>query len=145
MANTLTRIAKALGNDCAGVEIVDTQTFSTLAGTQRMQGELPEATQRAWRLLAAAFPKIAGLGAWGDRTHNARKSCHNTGKAIDAMTKNTGTHAAIVKWALVNRSELGITLIISRRQKWSAATGWNPAPYRGLSPHTDHVHLSIDC
>lgn len=116
-----------------------------MAGTQKMQGGLPAATQKVWKAVAKTFPKVTSLGAWGDTPHMARKSCHNTGKAVDVMTRDVATHAAIVKWALANRKELGISLIISRRTKWSAATGWKPKKYLGTSPHTDHVHLSVNC
>lgn len=116
-----------------------------LAGTQKMQSGLPATTQIAWKALAARFPKIRGLGAWGDRSHMARKSCHNSGKAIDAMTVIVAEHEAIVAWALANRAKYGITLIISQRKKWSAASGWKARPYLGASPHNDHVHLSIGC
>ena len=117
----------------------------TLAGTQRIQGGLPPRTVSAWHAIAARFPHIKGLGAWGDRSHMARKSCHNPGKAIDAMTTVAADHEAIVAWALANRSQFGFTLIISRRRKWSAATGWKPRPYLGASGHYDHIHLSVDC
>lgn len=116
-----------------------------LAGTQRMQVGLPARTQTAWKAIAARFPQVKGLGAWGDRSHMARKSCHNSGKAIDVMTTVVAEHEAIVAWALANRSKYGFTLIISRRRKWSAATGWKPKRYLGTSAHNDHVHLSVDC
>lgn len=136
------------GEACPGavpVHDLDPPAVLGLAGTQRIQADLPPRTVAAWRAIATRFPGIKGLGAWGDRSHQARKSCHNTGHAIDAMTTKPEEHEAIVAWALARRSELGITLIISRRRKWSAATGWKPRPYLGRSPHTDHVHLSIDC
>lgn len=118
---------------------------AALAGTQRMQTGLPLATQAVWREVARRWPRLTGLGAWGDRAHRARKSCHNRGLALDCMTFDAATHAEIVQWALANRSQYKITLIISRRRKWSAATGWKPRPYVGASPHNDHVHLSIAC
>lgn len=138
------------GEACPGAVPVDPtghmpSTVFALAGTQRIQADLPARTVAAWRAIAARFPQIKGLGAWGDRSHQARKSCHNTGHAIDAMTTKVEEHEAIVAWALARRTELGITLIISRRRKWSAASKWKPRPYLGTSGHYDHVHLSIDC
>lgn len=118
---------------------------NTLAGTQKIQGGLPAATVVAWRAIAKRFPKATGLGAWGDRAHQARKSCHNQGKAVDVMTTNPALHKEIVAWALKERQTYGFTLIISRRRKWSAKTKWIGVPYLGTSPHTDHVHLSVRC
>ena len=145
----LRRLVDAIRDEqCPGmvpIELFDGPDVLGLAGTQKMQGGLPANTQIAWKTLAARFPKIRGLGAWGDPAHQARKSCHNPGKAIDAMTVIVAEHEAIVAWALANRAKYNITLIISRRRKWSAASGWKPRPYLGASPHNDHVHLSIGC
>lgn len=132
--------------DAAGtVDYLSAALGMALAGTQRIQADLPPRTAAAWRAIATRFPGVKGLGAWGDRSHKARKSCHNTGHAIDVMTTKVDEHEAIVAWALANRAKYGITLIISRRRKWSAAGKWKARPYLGTSPHTDHVHLSIDC
>lgn len=123
----------------------------------RLQAGLPPLTQTVAQELQHNFPGLRGIGCWGDDAHARAKSCHNairdkrTGRvligprACDAMTTDPDLHAAIVAWALKNRARLKITLIISRRRKWSAKTGWMAARYLGRSPHTDHVHLSIDC
>lgn len=134
--------------DCGHVvvEALDTPWIvQPLAGTQPIQGGLPAQTKLAWKAIAKRFPNATGLGAWGDRSHRARKSCHNTGRAIDVMTYDKKLHGDIVAWAITNRAQFGFTLIISRRKKWSAATGWKPRPYLGASPHNDHVHISVGC
>ena len=122
------------------------------AGTQRLQDGLPPETVVFWKAVAAAFPHLDSLGSWGDRSHQARASDHNritsSGKvgphAIDCMTADPTLHAAVVKWALLNRDRYGISLIISRRRKWSASSAWLPRPYFGTSSHNDHVHISND-
>jgi hypothetical protein len=141
---------------CAGVDPValDTAGVQALVSTQRMQQGLPPMTQVVWRELAATFPRLTGLGAWGDRSHQARTSCHNlntpagprTGpRAIDAMTTDRALGDAVVKWALLHRDRLDITVIIWWGQIWSARGNWKPRRYVGRSAHKDHVHLSIGC
>lgn len=148
MIALIRRLIVSLREDgCPGpvpASILDLDVLS-LAGTQRIQSGLPPETQRLWRAIAKEFPGVSRLGAWGDRNHALRKSCHNTGRAIDAMTTDPTTHAKLVAWGLAHRGEFGVTLIISRRQKWSKATGWKPAKYKGVSPHTDHIHFSVGC
>jgi hypothetical protein len=138
---------------CYGVEALDPISFdpgipgiiTTLAGTQHVQEGLPPDTVALWRAIATAFPQATALGAWGDRSHKARKSCHNTGHALDISTLDAKLHDAIVRWALLHRQQYGITLVISRRRKWSAKSGWTPRRYLGTSAHNDHVHLSVNC
>jgi len=147
------RVVDLTHESCTGVDSVPLG-IEALAGTQRMQADLPVDTQKLWRAVAAAWPKLTGLGAWGDRSHQSRVSCHNynTGrpgvrgpKAVDCMTRDLAYGAKVAAWAVAHRTELGITLVIHNRKKWSAATKWKAAPYRGTSPHTDHVHLSVNC
>lgn len=65
---------------------------------------------------------------------------HGKGLAIDVMT-NSGT--AIAQFAQQNAERLGITYIIWNRAIWDSRNtrGWEP--YKGPSPHTDHVHISF--
>ena len=126
----------------------------SLVGTQRIQADLPPETVELWLALVAEFPDLVSLGAWGNRSHAARRSDHNwitsSGKrgprAIDCMTVDKNLHARIVAWATTPavRVRYGITLVISRRRKWSAKSGWKARPYLGTSGHFDHVHLSND-
>lgn len=105
---------------------------------------VPALTQTAVDAVDARFPGHE-LQVWGDAAHMARASCHNTGKAIDIITASVAEHDAIVAWALANRTQYKITVIISRSRIWSGATGFKPDAYKGESPHNDHVHLSIGC
>lgn len=124
----------------------------SLAGNQTMQSDLPEVTKALWRWAARKFPYVAGLGSWGDRSHQARRSDHNyttsSGKrgprALDIMTNKPSEHDAIVAALLKDREVLGLSLIISRRRKRSPHTNWEPRMYFGISAHTDHVHASCD-
>ena len=135
---------------CRGVNYVATNVdpdsfgeFLSLAGTQKMQGGLPAVTSTAWRKIAAAFPGLTGLGAWGDRSHRARKSDHNLGFAIDCMTRDRKLGDACLRWLLVRRVELGIAYVIWFGRIYSPKNKWVGRPYLGLSRHTDHLHVSF--
>jgi hypothetical protein len=66
---------------------------------------------------------------------------HGLGLAIDVMTTIKGN--AVSAWALANAARLNITYVIWSRRIWDSRNtrGWEP--YRGSSPHTDHVHISF--
>jgi hypothetical protein len=109
-----------------------------------MQAGLPKATQIVWQEVDQLFGmRITGLGAWGDRRHAGTHSWHNTGQALDVMTSDRVVQNDVVTWALSQRGRLHIIEVISRRRIWSIRDNWAPRPYKGSSPHTDHVHLSI--
>lgn len=68
-------------------------------------------------------------------------SDHARGLALDFMTRAGDGLAA---YARANAGRLGVTYVIWDRRIWSAARaaeGWRP--YAGVSPHTDHVHVSF--
>lgn len=112
----------------------------------RMQAHLPLPTQLAWSFFDDTVgPRLTGIGSWGDRSHRSRISCHNSGRALDLMTRDPEVHRFIVAVALSHRRTLDIRRIISWDRQWSAASAWQPVPYRGTSRHRDHVHLSIGC
>jgi hypothetical protein len=68
-------------------------------------------------------------------------SDHALGLALDFMTRNGDGLAA---YAQANAARLGVTYVIWNRRIWSvgrADEGWRT--YYGVSPHTDHVHVSF--
>ena len=136
-----------LFDDCAHFEIMEIADVLNFAGNQKIQTDLPLATRRLWIFVAHRWPGLTALGAWGDRSHKARKSCHNSGRAIDLMTTNVAMHKVIVAYFLIHHKEHEVTLIISRGEYASAKTGWKMKPYprRFVMPHNDHVHLSVNC
>lgn len=119
----------------------------------RMQQGLPPATQAVWRHAATTFPGIVSIAAWGDRAHQARRSCHNTGQAVDIQVAR-GTNPTPADIALGDRiasyyrdnaAKHDVRVVIWNRRIASARRGWTWRPYGGSSPHTRHVHLSIGC
>lgn len=66
---------------------------------------------------------------------------HGLGLAIDVMTTVKGQ--AVADYAQANAKRLAITYIIWNRAIWDSRNNRGKEPYRGASPHTDHVHISF--
>lgn len=110
------------------------------------QSGLPTETRIAWVEFDHMYgAHLTAIYAWGDAAHARRASCHNSGRALDLMTRDPGVHSQIVLAALSSRDRLKIRRIISRSHVWSAKSNWMRAEYGGSNPHNDHVHLSINC
>jgi hypothetical protein len=85
----------------------------------------------------------ASDGIMGDARHQARKSDHNLGNAVDIThDPRSGCDGAVV--AALAITDPRITYVIYNRRIWSksrAREGWRR--YTGSNPHTGHVHISI--
>lgn len=82
-----------------------------------------------------SYRNIAGTSTLSD---------HALGLALDFMTNDAGTRAAIANYAQTNAGRLGVTYVIHDRLIWSVARnreGWRH--YSGVNPHTDHTHVSF--
>ncbi len=107
-----------------------------------MAGEAP-AIQQARSDANRAWPTRSKVsdGTWGDRAHQARKSDHNHGDAID-ITHNPGSGAdgnKIAAWAI--RDPRVKYVIWNRRIYHAGRPGWRR--YTGKNPHNKHVHISV--
>ena len=110
---------------------------------------------------AVAFAKMLNA-TYGSRTYGILRYCaaeHGEGRALDWMINANDPSQlalanAITRWLSAPDSKgragamakrFGINYIIWNRQMWRAydpARGW--APYYGVSPHTDHIHISFN-
>jgi peptidoglycan hydrolase-like protein with peptidoglycan-binding domain len=110
---------------------------------------------------AVAFAKLLNA-TYGSRTYGILRHCaaeHGEGRALDWMINANNPEQlalanAITRWLAAPDSQgrpgamakrFGINYIIWNRQQWRAydpARGW--APYYGVSPHTDHIHISFN-
>lgn len=84
----------------------------------------------------------------GDSSHQARKSDHNQGNAIDITSwGNPDIADMLAEWFRRQMKSAGssgrITYIIRRRRIASARTGWEWELYNGPNPHVSHIHISI--
>ena len=83
-------------------------------------------------------------GTIGDPAHASRSSDHNPNSrrsvnAIDITYPGVDPKqiiAAVKKHPSAN-------YVIFDRQIWSRSHNWVPRPYTGISPHTEHLHISI--
>lgn len=124
-------------------------------GAVRMQSGLPPATQAAWRFAALTWPGIVQITSWGDKAHEQRRSCHNTGQALDlriakgakATPAETALGQQIADYFVANAAKHDARVVIFNSRIASARRGWTWRPYGGpgRSPHTNHVHVSIGC
>ncbi|MGL4174829.1 MAG: peptidoglycan-binding domain-containing protein [Dermatophilaceae bacterium] len=109
---------------------------------------------------AVAFARLLN-STYGNRTYGILRRCaaeHGEGRALDWMIsakdpKQLALADTLTRWlsapdaqgrpgAMARR--FGINYIIWNRKMWRAYAperGW--APYIGISPHTDHIHLSF--
>jgi hypothetical protein len=79
-----------------------------------------------------SYRDIAGTNTLSD---------HAKGLAIDVMTTVKGQQVA--NWATQNAGRLSITYVIWNRQYYDTRDGKGWVAYKGVSPHTDHVHISF--
>lgn len=79
---------------------------------------------------------------------SANRSIHGDGRAVDVGFKLVNGRANPAGWQLLNLllphvDRLGIQMIIWDRRIWSRRTPTG-APYRGVAPHTDHLHIEFN-
>ena len=83
----------------------------------------------------------ASDGTWGDASHRARKSDHNTGDAVDITNDPSSGAGGDV---IANRAirDPRVKYVIWNHQIYNRSRpGWRP--YHGSNPHTHHVHISF--
>lgn len=102
-------------------------------GVDRLVGNAANGYQK----LKAKFPQLEMLG-WGLRPSGT--SDHPRGLAIDVMTRDNAVAQQIIGQF---RALPGAKYWIWNREIASVRTNWQIQRYTGLSPHTDHVHLSF--
>ncbi len=92
-----------------------------------------------------AYPVFRKLGKWpiyGWGIRPSGSSDHTIGKAMDIMNPSDAEAAIIIS---TFRTLKGAHYWIWKHQISNSTVGnWVIRPYIGLSPHTDHVHLSFD-
>src|SRR5512132_21924 len=108
-----------------------------------MSGEAP-AIQQLRTDANTTWPKRdkSTDGTWGDDSHQARKSDHNTGDAIDVTDDPKGAAGNVVA-AYAIRDPRVKYVIWNRRIYNTANPGWRPFPKWKKMPHDKHVHVSV--
>ncbi len=120
-------------------------------GFRCLSGDLPGPT---------AFAQLLNAN-YGKHVYGINRTCaaeHGEGRALDWMNNaytadGLALGNAITRWLAAPDAQgrpgamarrFGINYIIWNRQMWRAydpGRGW--APYSGVSPHTDHIHISF--
>jgi hypothetical protein len=111
-----------------------------------MSGEAP-AIQQLRTDANAAWPKRnkSWDGTWGDTSHKARKSDHNTGDAMDVTSDPASGAAGDVVAAYAIRDPRVKYVIWNRRiyDTRHPGAGWRPYSKWKKMPHDHHVHISV--
>lgn len=86
-------------------------------------------------------------GAIGDASHQARKSEHNpdwdAGGVVRAIdVDNDGIDVQALLDATIGDQR--VWYVIWDRHIYSRTYNWQKRPYDGASPHTEHIHISIN-
>lgn len=95
-----------------------------------------------WDSLNSKFSGLTNLGIWGDAAHQARKSDHNTGDALDVGVSNSTQGKQVYQDIINNASSNNVKYIIHQGKIWSPEKG--ERSYSGSNPHNGHVHVSFD-
>lgn len=167
-AVTVSLLSIPLGLAFAGGSAFGLATSAPPSPTKTLPAELDFAPkyQEGYRCLSGDLPGPTGFAKllnshYGTHIYGINRTCaaeHGEGRALDWMVnayKADGLALGneITRWLSAPDAEgrpgamarrFGINYIIWNRQMWRAydpARGW--APYSGVSPHTDHIHISF--
>lgn len=89
------------------------------------------------------FP-VTNLGIWGDKSHQARKSDHNTGDAQDFGVGDISVGNQLASKLVTEAKQRNIKYIIFNGKIWNPSISNEWRPYNGTSSHSDHVHVSYN-
>jgi hypothetical protein len=114
------------------------------AGGSAVESGLTPDAVRVHRAICARFPSVRAYG--GVRADSLPE--HPSGRALDAMTSNTGTGWAIADFVRANAKRLGVSQVIFDRRIWTVqrgSEGWRSFGDRGSATanHEDHVHVTV--
>lgn len=111
-----------------------------------MAGEAP-AIQQLRTDVNRAFPGRNRVhdGTWGDAAHQARRSDHNTGDAMDVTHDPASGLSGDVIAAYAIRDPRVKYVIWNRRiyDRRNPGAGWQPYSRWRRMPHDEHVHISV--
>ncbi len=115
----------------------------TWAPSSGVGGLEAPACRAALRDATAVAPKRSKLsdGIVGDASHQARKSAHNAGNAVD-ITHDPKNGADCEAWRHIAITDPRTDNVIWNHEIWSVRfPTWRP--YNGSNPHTKHMHIEI--
>ncbi|MDX3006747.1 hypothetical protein PWY87_34085 [Kribbella solani] len=86
-------------------------------------------------------------GAIGDASHQARKSDHNPDWTAGGVVRAIDVDKDGIDVQALLDATIGdqrVWYVIWDRHIYSRTYGWAKRPYDGASPHTEHIHISIN-
>lgn len=102
------------------------------------------AALRTWDDISKEYSGVENLGIWRKKTgKNQKPSDHYTGGALDIGIKDPKIGDEISKRLMEEAKERNIKYIIWNNKIWNPSISNDWRPYKGDSPHTDHVHVSF--
>jgi len=95
-------------------------------------------------LVDKSFPNRPADWTWGDTSHKARKSDHNSGDAVDVRVEGANADKVID----IALKDPNVKYVIHNQRIWTRSGGWKPfvgryKDGRKKDPHTHHVHVSF--
>jgi hypothetical protein len=118
-------------------------SHESTSSSSKSSGVNPMASQ-TWNDYSQEFKGVTNLGIWGDKSHQKRKSDHNTGDALDLGVKDINQGAAIAERLIKEAKSRDVKYIIFNHHIWNPSISNEWRPYNGSNPHTGHVHISFN-
>lgn len=142
------------GNDRAGyyrrmnenMELSPDRSYNPAAfslPTYKNPGQLNPSIQKTQTDLYSEFPEIKDMGTWGDKSHQARVSDHNTGDAWDVGVPSSSGKTLVEKLR-GEAKDRNIKYIIYNGKIWNPTVSSEWRDYTGPDKHTDHAHISYN-
>lgn len=100
--------------------------------------------EQTWNDYSQEFKGLTNLGIWGDTSHKARKSDHNTGDALDLGIRDLNQGSAIAQKLIEDAKNRNVKYIIFNNKIWNPSISNEWRPYKGKDPHKGHVHVSFN-
>lgn len=112
------------------------------AGSATADGLDPVVLPAKAAVLAAFGPME--VGGWGTRPnateHDDMLHGKKASRALDFMVEGQRGDQ-VAQYLIDHAAVLRVEYLIWDHRQWSPSRGWRP--YKGRSPHTDHVHLTV--
>lgn len=121
---------------------------SGLNGTAVVEGPFKQYFERCTQSLGLGTCNFKHLGTWGDKAHQARKSCHNSGEAIDVGLPFTCTNGAKFDANDKRAMDVAICMATNADEKFGVIFK-DQTPARNMFPggvrgrHNGHIHIQL--
>jgi len=144
LAMPITPMQIPMGTEMTPPALVAPSSGGSSEPTSYRSSGANEEAEQTWEDISKEFQGVKHLGIWGDKKHQARKSDHNSGDALDIGIQNTDQGTQIAQKLIKEAQDRNVKYIIWNRQIWNPSESPDWRPYNGENPHTSHVHVSFN-